>query len=83
MIENQNCCDEQPLIEEQLEITEKTLEEQELEFLLDKETRSQERLSICKGCEHLTGKLNQCDLCNCFMNIKTRIFFAQCPIGKW
>jgi hypothetical protein len=81
-MENQECCADEPL-QVQTVVEEKTLEEQELEFLLDKESKSQQRMEICKGCEHLTGKLNKCDLCNCFMNIKTRIFFAKCPVDKW
>lgn len=44
---------------------------------------SEKRLNICKGCEFLFTPTNQCKKCGCFMNIKTKMFHASCPIGKW
>ncbi len=45
-----------------------------------------ERLEICKECEHIRyvpflpfGEIPQCDICNCFMNIKTQLPNAVCP----
>ena len=46
------------------------------------ELRAQ-RLTICAGCEHLRQSIDQCKLCGCFMQIKTRIAAAKCPAGKW
>jgi hypothetical protein len=40
------------------------------------------RINICKGCEFLK-KHTRCEKCGCFMNIKTRLGFTKCPIGKW
>jgi hypothetical protein len=40
------------------------------------------RLEICGECEHL-NKLRQCDLCHCFMDAKTALENAYCPIRKW
>ena len=57
--------------------------ESELDFLLNKEIRSQQRLAICKQCPELIGPLNNCVQCGCFMNIKVRIYSATCPLGKW
>jgi hypothetical protein len=57
--------------------------ETETDFLLNKETRSEERLAVCKECPELFGPLNNCRQCGCFMNIKTRIYSATCPLGKW
>jgi hypothetical protein len=44
---------------------------------------SDERLSICKSCPELIELTNQCKKCGCFMNAKTRLQIAACPIGKW
>lgn len=52
------------------------------EFYLNKESKSQQRLDICKSCPELKT-LNVCGQCGCFMNIKTRIYWASCPLGKW
>jgi hypothetical protein len=73
---NNNCCSDtvEPAAVESI-ITEE-------EFLLDKETMSQQRLDICKSCPELRA-LNNCRQCGCFMNIKVRIYSATCPIGKW
>lgn len=67
----------------QVEQQEIQKQETELDFLLDKETRSQQRLSICKTCPELFGPLNNCRQCGCFMNIKVRIYSSTCPLGKW
>jgi hypothetical protein len=40
------------------------------------------RLEICEECSHFT-KTRQCDLCYCFMDMKTRLENAYCPIRKW
>jgi len=42
----------------------------------------EERKSICGTCEHLT-KMRTCDICGCFMPVKTFIPNASCPISKW
>ena len=40
------------------------------------------RLEICGECSHFT-KIRQCDLCRCFMDAKTALENAYCPIRKW
>lgn len=42
-----------------------------------------ERMSICKGCEHLFEPTNSCKKCGCFMSVKTWMAPARCPVGKW
>jgi hypothetical protein len=42
-----------------------------------------ERTLICKQCEHLVQIFNVCNVCGCFMPIKTKLKRAECPIGKW
>lgn len=41
------------------------------------------RLNICNGCEWFNKKLKKCRQCGCFMNLKTTLRRASCPIGKW
>jgi hypothetical protein len=55
----------------------------EFDFLVNKESRSQQRIAVCLDCEHLKKPLNRCELCGCFMNIKTRIYKSKCPKGLW
>lgn len=40
------------------------------------------RLEICGECEHF-NKLRQCDMCHCFMDAKTWLENAFCPLRKW
>jgi hypothetical protein len=47
-----------------------------------KEIRN-ERLDICKGCEHLFKPTRTCKKCGCFMAAKTWLKFAHCPEGHW
>jgi hypothetical protein len=45
---------------------------------------SQDRLKICGECEHFEPKRqNRCLKCRCFMNFKTLLPSAECPIKKW
>ncbi len=41
-----------------------------------------ERMEICKGCTFLT-KRKFCQLCGCYMPVKTAIPFMKCPAKKW
>jgi len=41
------------------------------------------RFAICKSCPELLSVTNQCKKCGCFMNLKTKLEKATCPIGKW
>lgn len=43
----------------------------------------QERLSICKSCPELIKVTTQCKKCGCFMDLKTGLPHASCPLGKW
>jgi len=44
---------------------------------------SDERLKICKACEHFIKTTTTCKKCGCFMIIKTKLVNSECPIGKW
>ncbi len=43
----------------------------------------EERFSICKDCEHFISETSRCKQCGCFMNLKTTLLGATCPVGKW
>ena len=43
----------------------------------------EKRFSICKECPDLIKITKQCKRCGCFMNAKTRLKNASCPIKKW
>jgi hypothetical protein len=42
-----------------------------------------ERLNICKECPLYIPSTHQCKDCKCFMDMKTKLPNAECPIGKW
>lgn len=41
------------------------------------------RLLICKSCDEFVDKVKMCKVCKCFMPVKTRLAFTECPKGKW
>ena len=49
---------------------------------IDQKTIAQ-RMDICKACPELIQLTKQCKKCGCFMELKTKLEYAKCPIGKW
>lgn len=47
------------------------------------ESIQESRMQICLSCPELTKLTKQCKKCGCFMEFKTRLSNAECPIGKW
>jgi hypothetical protein len=43
----------------------------------------EERISICKSCDHYFKLTGSCKICKCFMKIKTRISAMECPEQYW
>lgn len=41
------------------------------------------RYQICKSCEEYIESTDQCNVCMCFMSLKTRLKNSSCPKGKW
>jgi len=41
------------------------------------------RMQTCLSCPELIKISHQCKKCGCFMDIKTKLSAAKCPIGKW
>jgi recombinational DNA repair protein RecR len=44
---------------------------------------AKEKLAICKTCENFNNTVKVCNVCHCFMPVKTRIPGLHCPINKW
>jgi len=42
----------------------------------------EEKYNICKSCEFLRNN-NTCKKCNCFMPVKVRMSWFNCPIKNW
>jgi hypothetical protein len=42
-----------------------------------------ERLAICNSCPQLFKPTWTCKSCGCFMKVKGRLSYAECPLGKW
>lgn len=42
-----------------------------------------ERLKVCTGCMHFKKLARQCELCGCWLDLKTKLLQATCPIDKW
>lgn len=47
------------------------------------ESVSSNRMDICNSCPELFKPTTQCKQCGCFMNLKTKLKLATCPMGKW
>jgi hypothetical protein len=41
------------------------------------------RLKICNTCEWFKKSLQKCRKCGCFMQLKTTLKQAKCPIERW
>ena len=44
---------------------------------------SRERLKVCEDCPSFRKLSRQCALCNCFLDLKTKLVAASCPIERW
>lgn len=41
------------------------------------------RLAICNECPSLFKATWTCKECGCFMKVKARMDWTECPLGKW
>ena len=46
---------------------------------MKKKLSHEERYKICKKCPNLDKTWKVCKVCNCFMPLKTKIRWAECP----
>lgn len=51
--------------------------------ILAENSKVEERLEICSGCEKYNAEAKRCTLCGCFMLVKANIETSECPDGKW
>ncbi len=42
-----------------------------------------DRYKICKSCDKFNNTLKTCTVCHCFMPVKTKLNWAECPLKKW
>ena len=40
------------------------------------------RMEVCEGCDRYTEK-KTCEICQCYMPLKTTMANMKCPIDKW
>jgi hypothetical protein len=50
---------------------------------LSEKELSDERMKVCVECPSFRKLTRQCALCGCFLELKTKILQAECPIGRW
>ena len=57
----------------------------ELKGTADKLSKDEQklRLEICETCEHRTKLTRQCNLCGCFLDLKTKYRSSECGANKW
>lgn len=41
------------------------------------------RLEICNQCPAFRKYTQRCSKCGCFMQLKSTLMKAKCPIGRW
>jgi Family of unknown function (DUF6171) len=49
---------------------------------VDEEEKNR-RLAICEKCEFFRQASRTCKKCGCFMNLKSTLSKAHCPVHKW
>lgn len=47
------------------------------------ESEASRRISICESCPLFKKMTRRCSECGCFMDAKSKLLPAACPIGKW
>lgn len=52
-------------------------------WMRDRFKVSEQRLNVCRQCEHFNKDSSQCKVCGCFMDYKTLIPGMKCPLDKW
>ena len=42
-----------------------------------------ERMGVCEACDRYNEDSGTCEICGCFMKLKTTMANLRCPIDKW
>lgn len=45
--------------------------------------KTEQRLKICNKCPSLSKNSGRCEVCGCFVFLKVKLDFEECPVGKW
>lgn len=48
-----------------------------------KTAEAYERIKVCESCDKYLKRAKICGECKCFMPAKSRLRYADCPLGKW
>ena len=41
------------------------------------------RMEVCEDCDRYRAQTQTCEICQCFMPLKTTMSNMKCPIDKW
>lgn len=52
-------------------------------YILPDTNESISKMNICLNCENFNPKNKTCKICGCYLPIKTKISFFECPKNKW
>ena len=44
---------------------------------------SKERMDLCRECDRFRADSQTCEICQCFMPLKTAAANMRCPIDRW
>ena len=44
---------------------------------------AKERMAICESCDRYRSDSQTCEVCGCFMPLKTASANMRCPVDKW
>jgi hypothetical protein len=48
-----------------------------------RETDPKKRMEICRKCPFMIPKVEVCRKCGCILFAKTKVKWADCPVGSW
>ncbi|WP_407306964.1 DUF6171 family protein [Acinetobacter sp.] len=52
-------------------------------IVLSEAELANERIKVCQECDAFRKMTRTCSVCNCFMDLKTKMLHASCPIELW
>ena len=44
---------------------------------------AQERMAMCESCDRFISESKICEICGCYLPLKTAAANMKCPIDKW
>lgn len=44
---------------------------------------AEERMEVCRNCNYFKTKSQVCELCGCYLPLKTSMVSMKCPLDKW